>query len=352
MELADVALTGPEFAGVAVDTSRIPSVKLVAGGSPEADEAGADLAARCKAAGKTLVAIDFTAPVAALPNAEFYARHGMGFVMGTTGADAAALAATVDGGSHAAVIAPNMSKQIVALQAALERAAKDFPGAFSGYELSVVESHQKAKVDTSGTAKAVVASLVSLNDESVYSATDPKVTKAIENIELVRDDAAAASGMDGRLGKVPAEHLPGHAYHTYALTSGDGTRGGVEISPFGLFFSALNCGRRPRSNAGEANTKARDPQVPCASSSGTTSTAGREPTRGRVDAAATTWIVPRRRRGCDMDGSWTDTAVFFAAACPAVVAAASMRPDPPRRSTAGRRTRRASPTRCCSSPLA
>jgi len=223
MELADVALTGPEFAGVAVDTSRIPSVKLVAGGSPEADEAGADLAARCKAAGKTLVAIDFTAPVAALPNAEFYARHGMGFVMGTTGADAAALAATVDGGSHAAVIAPNMSKQIVALQAALERAAKDFPGAFSGYELSVVESHQKAKVDTSGTAKAVVASLVSLNDESVYSATDPKVTKAIENIELVRDDAAAASGMDGRLGKVPAEHLPGHAYHTYALTSGDGT---------------------------------------------------------------------------------------------------------------------------------
>ena len=26
-----------------------------------------------------------------------------------------------------------------------------------------------------------------------------------------------------RLGKVPAEHLPGHAYHTYALTSGDGT---------------------------------------------------------------------------------------------------------------------------------
>jgi 4-hydroxy-tetrahydrodipicolinate reductase len=36
--------------------------------------------------------------------------------------------------------------------------AENFPGVFSGYELSVVESHQRNKADTSGTAKAVVQS--------------------------------------------------------------------------------------------------------------------------------------------------------------------------------------------------
>lgn len=31
-----------------------------------------------------------------------------------------------------------------------------FPGAFSGYTLTVTESHQASKLDTSGTAKAMV----------------------------------------------------------------------------------------------------------------------------------------------------------------------------------------------------
>lgn len=39
----------------------------------------------------------------------------------------------------------------------LEFMAANFPGAFAGYNLSVTESHQRTKVDTSGTAKAVVA---------------------------------------------------------------------------------------------------------------------------------------------------------------------------------------------------
>ena len=41
----------------------------------------------------------------------------------------------------------------------MELMAQQFPGCFSGYKLAVVESHQRSKVDTSGTAKAVVASL-------------------------------------------------------------------------------------------------------------------------------------------------------------------------------------------------
>ena len=41
----------------------------------------------------------------------------------------------------------------------MEMMAERFPGCFSGYKLSVVESHQRSKADTSGTAKAVVRSL-------------------------------------------------------------------------------------------------------------------------------------------------------------------------------------------------
>lgn len=40
----------------------------------------------------------------------------------------------------------------------MEVMADNFPGVFSGYSLSVVESHQRNKADTSGTAKAVVQS--------------------------------------------------------------------------------------------------------------------------------------------------------------------------------------------------
>jgi dihydrodipicolinate reductase len=44
----------------------------------------------------------------------------------------------------------------------MELMAEQFPGAFTGYKLEVVESHQRTKVDTSGTAKAVVSSFQKL----------------------------------------------------------------------------------------------------------------------------------------------------------------------------------------------
>ena len=50
----------------------------------------------------------------------------------------------------------------MAFQATLELMAREFPGAFSGYKLEVTESHQRQKADTSGTAKAVVASIAKL----------------------------------------------------------------------------------------------------------------------------------------------------------------------------------------------
>ena len=52
--------------------------------------------------------------------------------------------------------------QVVAFQATMELMAQQFPGAFAGYTLRVVESHQRTKADTSGTAKAIVASFQKL----------------------------------------------------------------------------------------------------------------------------------------------------------------------------------------------
>ena len=44
----------------------------------------------------------------------------------------------------------------------MELMAQQFPGAFAGYDMQVVGSHQRTKVDTSGTAKAIVQSFQKL----------------------------------------------------------------------------------------------------------------------------------------------------------------------------------------------
>lgn len=82
-----------------------------------------------------------------------------------------------------------------------------YPGALSGYKLQIVESHQSGKADTSGTAKAVADSLAKLNASGF----------GVEDIEMVRDPPAQiAFG-------VTESAIAGHAYHTYRLTSPDGT---------------------------------------------------------------------------------------------------------------------------------
>lgn len=211
MELAEVALSGPDFDGTTVEVGPT-TVKLV--GPDGADEAAQALVKQCQADGKILVAIDYTVPAACVPNAELYARNGISFVLGTTGGDVEKMTKAVLASKETfAVIAPNMAKQIVALQAAIEIAAKEFPGAFKGYELHVIESHQTTKKDTSGTAKAIVSSLVDLVDETEDTAT------AIQKIERVRDEPTQLDGAGTRLQKVPEENLKGHAYHTYSLTS-------------------------------------------------------------------------------------------------------------------------------------
>lgn len=109
-----------------------------------------------------------------------------------------------------------MGKQVVALQATLELMASQFPGAFGGYSLSVTESHQAAKADTSGTAKAIVESFVKLGAK----AKDGSAFDAERDIVKVRDRATQLGAM-----RVPESALSGHAFHTYRLESADGSVG-------------------------------------------------------------------------------------------------------------------------------
>lgn len=155
----------------------------------------------------TFICVDYTHPSAVNENAEFYCRNGLPFVMGTTGGDRARLEKTVCDSSIAAVIAPNMAKQIVGFQAMMEYAANTFPDLFKGYGLEVEESHQKGKADTSGTARAMIGHFnrlgIPVSEEDIIMERDPERQK-------------------NRL-KVPEAYLKGHAYHTYTLTSGDET---------------------------------------------------------------------------------------------------------------------------------
>jgi 4-hydroxy-tetrahydrodipicolinate reductase len=157
---------------------------------------------------KNLLAVDYTHPSAVNSNAAFYAENKLPFVMGTTGGERDKLVADMNAAKHFSVIAPNMAKQIVALQSALEDLAVKYPGAFNNYKLACTESHQNTKADTSGTAKAVISSLKQLAADDDFSTTD---------IDMIRDDEEA---MDFG---VPEDALKGHAFHTYTLTSADGT---------------------------------------------------------------------------------------------------------------------------------
>ncbi|KAI0513882.1 hypothetical protein KFK09_009914 [Dendrobium nobile] len=154
-----------------------------------------------------VIVVDYTVPDAVNGNAELYCKLGVPFVMGTTGGDREFLYKTVRDSNVYAVISPQMGKQVVAFLAAMELMAEQFPGAFSGYSLQVMESHQAGKRDTSGTAKAVISCFQKLG-----------VSFDVNKIKMIRDPKKQLE-MVG----VPEEHLEGHAFHMYHLTSPDDT---------------------------------------------------------------------------------------------------------------------------------
>jgi 4-hydroxy-tetrahydrodipicolinate reductase len=152
------------------------------------------------------ICVDFTHPSAVLDNARFYCQQQLPFVMGTTGGDRDLLVDCVANSSIAAVIAPNMAKQIVGLQAMMSHAADNFPNLFKGYHMTVRESHQAGKADTSGTAKDMVGYF---NQMGINFTPD--------QIEKERDPER-----QNNMWGIPAAHLKGHGWHTYTLLSPDG----------------------------------------------------------------------------------------------------------------------------------
>ncbi|CAA2995800.1 4-hydroxy-tetrahydrodipicolinate reductase 2, chloroplastic-like [Olea europaea var. sylvestris] len=154
-----------------------------------------------------LIVVDYTVPAAVNENAALYCKVGVPFVLGTTGGDRELLYKTVADSNVYAVISPQMGKQVVAFLAAMEIMAEQFPGAFSGYHLQVMESHQASKLDVSGTAKAIISCFQKLG-----------VSFELDQVQLIRDPKLQIE-MVG----VPEEHIYGHAFHMYHLTSPDGT---------------------------------------------------------------------------------------------------------------------------------
>ncbi|KAF6993780.1 hypothetical protein CFC21_010620 [Triticum aestivum] len=154
-----------------------------------------------------MIVVDYTVPDAVNANAELYCKLGLPFVMGTTGGNRQLLNKTVQDANVYAVISPQMGKQVVAFLAAMEIMAEKFPGAFAGYKLEVMESHQATKLDVSGTAKAVISCFQKLG-----------VSFDLNEVNLVRDPEEQLAIVG-----VPEEHLGGHAFHNYHLTSPDET---------------------------------------------------------------------------------------------------------------------------------
>jgi len=200
MTLLPYSLTGPE---IEIDQITIEdqTIELIA-----PDQRDTAIMA-IKDANSPFISIDFTHPSAVNRNARFYCTHGLPFVMGTTGGDRQQLHETVTKSSISAVIAPNMARQIVGLQAMLAYGAKNFPDLFKEYTLEVHESHQQGKADTSGTAKDMVGYFNAMGVEF-----------ATEQIQKERDPAVQRAQWG-----IPEAFLGGHGWHTYTLTSPDDT---------------------------------------------------------------------------------------------------------------------------------
>jgi 4-hydroxy-tetrahydrodipicolinate reductase len=200
IELLPYSLTGPEIIDKQIHLGDT-SVVLV---TPDRREA---LLKELKASHGPFITVDFTHPSAVNDNAAFYCAQELPFVMGTTGGDRAKLLEAVEASSIPAVIAPNMAKQIVGLQAMIAYGGERFPTLFKGYTMTLEESHQQGKADTSGTAKAMVGYFnqmgVAFDTNEIVQVRDPEIQKSQWGI--------------------PEVYLGGHGWHTYTLTSPDGT---------------------------------------------------------------------------------------------------------------------------------
>lgn len=156
-----------------------------------------------------VIIVDYSQPDAVNRNAELYCKHKIPFVMGTTGGDRKKLEEVVQNSEISAVIAPNMAKQIVALQDFMDNYSKEHEGALKGCKLSITESHQAGKKDTSGTAIKMIEYFNRLG-----------IDFKKEQINMIRDPT---SQIDMGISR---NYLSGHGWHEYTINSKQG--GGVQ----------------------------------------------------------------------------------------------------------------------------
>jgi len=199
LEVVPYSLTGPEITDKEIEFGG-KNIKLV---RPDERE---NIVEKIKQEFSPFISVDYTHPSSVNSNAEFYIKHDLPFVMGTTGGDRFKLINDADDAKISCVIAPNMAKQIVALQLMLENMQEKFPDLYKNYTLSVVESHQKTKADTSGTAKAIVDAFNKMGIKPISHDDIKKIRMEDEQLKF----------------GVPKEYLSGHAFHTYRLQSQDG----------------------------------------------------------------------------------------------------------------------------------
>lgn len=150
------------------------------------------------------IIVDYTAASAIEENVDFYTSSKIPFVLGTTGGDLQYISDKVQAAAINAVVAPNMAKDVVLIQAMFDFAAKNFPGALTGFFGTTIESHQQKKTGTSGTATAIVTDLITLGVEC-----------SIDEIIKKRTEADYE-----HLG-IPQEHWGAHGWHTFSLAKKD-----------------------------------------------------------------------------------------------------------------------------------
>ena len=135
--LIPIGFTGPnqpEHITVS-GASTFVDVELVAG--PGISDNAGNALKILKELHPNLIIVDYTHPSAILSNLACYVENDCDFVMGTTGGDSDKMMEIFGKGKNRAVIAPNMAKQIVALQAALQEMSTRFPKSFADYKLTV-----------------------------------------------------------------------------------------------------------------------------------------------------------------------------------------------------------------------
>lgn len=152
--------------------------------------------------GQNPIIVDYTTSEAVKSNIENYINHRIPFIIGTTGGEINKnlIKKNLEKTGNIAIIAPNMAIPIVGLQKLMENFANKNPNLMERYNLSIFESHQETKKDTSGTAKAMVGYFNRLG-----------IPFKIEDIERIRDRSKQLE-----IG-VPEEYLDGHGWHFYKI---------------------------------------------------------------------------------------------------------------------------------------